>query len=97
MCHARNDHGVWVRMRHQSIDRLFGVEAALRELLRDVVREEPAWQWQTAGAHLSGSPGGPGCIRRGIGGPACAAGGPRQVRRSAPSRSPMMAIEKGTR
>jgi len=40
MCHARNEHGVWVRMRHQSIDRLFGVEAALRELLRDVVREE---------------------------------------------------------
>lgn len=27
-------------MRHQSIDRLFGVEAALRELFRDVVREE---------------------------------------------------------
>jgi excisionase family DNA binding protein len=40
MCHARNEHGVWVRMRHQSIDKLFGVEAALRELLRDVVREE---------------------------------------------------------
>jgi excisionase family DNA binding protein len=27
-------------MRHQSIDRLFGVEAALREVFRDVVREE---------------------------------------------------------
>ena len=27
-------------MRHQGIDRLFGVEAALRELLRDVVRDE---------------------------------------------------------
>lgn len=27
-------------MRNQSIDRLFGVEAALRELFRDVVREE---------------------------------------------------------
>jgi excisionase family DNA binding protein len=27
-------------MTHQGIDRLFGVEAALRELLRDVVRDE---------------------------------------------------------
>ncbi len=39
-CHASDDCGVSGNMRHQSIDRLFGVEAALRELLRDVVREE---------------------------------------------------------
>jgi excisionase family DNA binding protein len=39
-CHVADEHGVLGRMRHQGINRYFGIEAALRDLVRDVVRGE---------------------------------------------------------